>query len=376
MTARVLLVDDEATVLAAYCRMLSRDGFDVAVATNGRSALEAIQAGPFDAVITDLSMPEMNGLELAERLHDRAPQVPVLIITAEPTVESAAQAIEHRAVAYLTKPVDRAALVRALSRAIDDSRSEARRRSQSDRSDALHADLEAAFDEALRSATIAFQPIVSVSERRVFAFEALVRPDHARLSSPGALIEAASTLGRLSELGRSIRHRTIESWPPSQPDVLLFVNLHPHDLFDPELSDDASPLVQIAHHVVLEVTERAALEDGPLLRTAVQGLRQRGFRLAVDDLGAGYAGLSSLVQLEPEFVKLDMELIRGIDSSKTKQKLVSSLCTLAGELGIQVVAEGVESREERDRLTELSVPLLQGYYFARPGAALPSVLRF
>ncbi len=100
--------------------------------------------------------------------------------------------------------------------------------------------------------------------------------------------------------------------------------------------------------MVLEITERAALDRIHELQSRVTRLRALGYRIAIDDLGAGYAGLTSFAQLEPEVVKVDMSLVRGIDSSAVKQKLVRSIIALCTELGIQLVAEGIETPAERD----------------------------
>ena len=101
-------------------------------------------------------------------------------------------------------------------------------------------------------------------------------------------------------------------------------------------------------------------------------LRKFGYRIAIDDLGAGYAGLTSFAQLEPEVVKVDMSLVRGIDSSPVKQKLVRSIIALCTELGIQLVAEGIETPAERDTLVGLGGDLCQGYLFAKPGRGFPT----
>ena len=155
----------------------------------------------------------------------------------------------------------------------------------------------------------------------------------------------------------------------------LFVNLHPADLEDEELYADDGALTPFASNVVLEITERAALDRIHELQSRVKRLRSLGYRIAIDDLGAGYAGLTSFAQLEPEVVKVDMSLIRGIDSSPVKQKLVRSIVALCTELDIQLVAEGIETPAERDSLDLVGGDLRQGYLFARPGLRLPD-LRF
>jgi EAL domain-containing protein (putative c-di-GMP-specific phosphodiesterase class I) len=155
--------------------------------------------------------------------------------------------------------------------------------------------------------------------------------------------------------------------------VRLFVNLHSEDLLDDALYDPQAPLSLMADRTVLEVTERAGLERVPDARSRVDRLKQMGFSVAVDDLGAGYSGLTSFVQLDPQVAKLDIALVRNLHREPTKAKLVRSITALCRELGIDVLAEGIESREERDALLGLGCELQQGFLYARPGRAFPAV---
>ena len=127
-----------------------------------------------------------------------------------------------------------------------------------------------------------------------------------------------------------------------------------------------APLSAFASQVVLEITERASIDAIDGLPARIAALRQMGFRIAIDDLGSGYSGLSSIVQLHPDVVKLDMSLIRGVDPSRRSKKLIASLVGVCRELGILVVAEGIETAAERDALVRAGCDLLQGYLFARP----------
>jgi EAL domain-containing protein (putative c-di-GMP-specific phosphodiesterase class I) len=153
--------------------------------------------------------------------------------------------------------------------------------------------------------------------------------------------------------------------------ALLFVNLHASDLNDATLGDPSSALSAIAEKVVLEVTERESLENVEDVKYTVARLREQGFRIAIDDLGAGYAGLTSFAHLEPEFVKLDMSLVRDLHQNPIKQKLVASMTELCHDMDITVVAEGIEVAEERDAVVEFGCDLVQGYLLARPGKAFP-----
>jgi len=140
---------------------------------------------------------------------------------------------------------------------------------------------------------------------------------------------------------------------------------------DDSLLDPNTPLAKMAHRVVLEVTERQLLEDAQVVGERVEKLKAFGYRVAVDDLGAGYASLNAFASLCPDFVKLDIGLVRDVDTCDLKARLISSLIRVCREMGMTVVAEGVETVAERDKLIELGCDLLQGFLFAKPAEAFP-----
>jgi EAL domain-containing protein (putative c-di-GMP-specific phosphodiesterase class I) len=129
----------------------------------------------------------------------------------------------------------------------------------------------------------------------------------------------------------------------------------------------------MADRVVLEVTERASLSEVTEIRNRVMQLREMGFRIAVDDLGAGYAGLNSFAMLEPDVVKLDMAMVRNIHESATKQKLARSMISVSEEMGMEVVAEGIEYAQELEVLANLGCDLFQGFFFAKPARPFAEV---
>lgn len=223
-----------------------------------------------------------------------------------------------------------------------------------------------AFDRCLASLWMAYQPVVDVRNGRAYGYEALLRSEEATLPHPGAVLEAAHELGRLCELGRRVRSLATEGFAAAPHPSKLFVNLHVTDLEDPALYSPASPLTRVADQVVLELTERASLADVEDAPERVRQLRDLGFAIAIDDIGAGYSGLTSFAQLEPHIVKVDMGLVRGIHESVAKQKVVKLLVHLCHDMGTTVVAEGVETREEFEALCEIGCDLFQGFLFGRP----------
>jgi EAL domain-containing protein (putative c-di-GMP-specific phosphodiesterase class I) len=373
---RVLVVDDEPAMLRALSRLLEEAGHQVTTASNGHDAVRAVTSSEVDVVISDVSMPGMSGIELLRAIRSHDPDVPVLLMTGAPSVQSAAQAVQYGAMRYLLKPVDASEVEDVVVQAARLHRLARMKRLAmaltghtplpSDR-----AGLEAAFARALSGLVMAYQPILRASDHSVAAYEALMRSEEASLPDPSALLTAAERLHRLPELGRAVRARTASGVSQIPDGALLFVNLHPADLEDPDLLDPSSPLAQHAQRVVLEVTERAALDGVNNLPKRVTKLRELGYRLAVDDLGAGYAGLSTFAYLEPEFVKLDMSLVRGVQDSPTRQRIIRSVAALCHEMNMSVVVEGVETYQERDALLTLDCDLFQGYLFARPGPPFP-----
>jgi EAL domain-containing protein (putative c-di-GMP-specific phosphodiesterase class I) len=373
----VLVVDDDPAVARALRRVLEAAGYTVSVVTGGQAAVEAITKAGFDVVISDIQMPGMTGVELLRAIRALDLDVPVILMTGVPTVETAIEAVNLGALQYLPKPTPNEALVKAVERA-----SRLHRMAQMKR-DALklageigtqagdRAGLQAAFARALDSMSIAFQPIVDVNARRVFGYEALMRSAEESLPNPGAVLGAAERLDRLDDLGRRVRGIAAKAFVDAPDDALLFVNLHTRDLLDPSLYDPAMPLTRMASRVVLEVTERSTIDDVKDIQIRVTALRRLGFRIAIDDLGAGYAGLSSFAALEPEIVKLDMSLVRDVHKSEIRQRLIGSLTALCKEMNMRVVAEGVERVEESEIVRNAGCDLIQGYLYARPGPPFP-----
>jgi EAL domain-containing protein (putative c-di-GMP-specific phosphodiesterase class I) len=375
---RVLAADDDDASRAFLARGLRAAGYDVITAANGREAVSLLGEGAVDAIVTDIAMPEMTGIQLLRAIRSRDADVPVVLVTGSPDLESAMQAVKLGALLYLTKPIDMEELKRVMARAVRLGRIARLKQEAFSLShqggfggrDLLA--LEATFERALAKLWIAFQPIVRAKDGSVFGYEALLRSDEPALPHPGAMLDAAERLDRVMDLGRAIRAQAAAAFASAAPDTVLFVNLHSRDLVDAALFATDQPLTAIADRVVLEITERAALDDVEDVRDRVAKLRKLGFRVAVDDLGAGYAGLTSFVTLEPELVKLDMTLVRGIDQQPVKRSLVRSVTMLCRELGLQVVAEGIETRAEREVVIECGCELIQGFLVAKPGRPFPT----
>lgn len=356
LVGRVLVVDDDEFFLRACAAMLSRAGLAVETVTDAKEALRRIASTRYDTIVSDLCMPDGDGLSLLEAARKHDATVPFVLMTGAPDVSSAISAVNLGAMKYLPKPFEAEHFVRAVVEGVH-------RRARGEDVETLNHRL----DAALAGLWMAYQPIVSYTERRPHAYEALLRTSTPGVKGPPEVLELAEKTHRLFDLGRRVRAAVARDLEHLATDQLLFVNLHPADLEDPELYDAASPLSAHARRVVLELTERASVTHDETLDQHIAALHALGYRVAVDDLGAGYAGLTTLARVKPEYVKLDGSLIRDVDRSKTNQAVISSLMLLAQQLEMQVIAEAIETPTELATLRRLGVEYLQGYLFARPG---------
>ncbi len=374
----VLVVDDEDLVRRAITRVLERSGQQVVAVDGAAAALGVLASGNVDAVVSDITMPGMSGLELLAAIRERDGDVPVILVTGAPTLDTAVGAMAYGVFDYVTKPMFER-LAETTARAVGLSRLGRLKRAAMEAAGARAgaaldlAELTSAFGRAMSSLWPAYQPIID-REGLLFGHEALLRAREPSLPHPGAVIDAAERLGMLDELGTRMRDLSAEAVLGTADAGVLFVNLHPRDLDHPSLMDAETPLGSMASRVVLEITERSSLTGNKGVRARVAQLRELGYRIAVDDLGAGYAGLTSFALLEPEVVKLDMTLVRDVDTDTTKQKVIASFTSLSHDLGMRVVAEGIETAAELRTTRDLGCDLFQGFALARPGPAFPSFL--
>lgn len=354
--------------------MLHAWNYEVAQATTGESALQMAKARSFDVILSDINMPTTSGLEILRAVRSRDMDVPVILMTGGPELETARLAVEWGAQSYLIKPLSLPQLKEVLERTIHAYHLARRQRQLLDTSERLARQndvLREQFNRAIAGLWMAFQPIVSWSTKSVVAYEALMRTTDTTVHLPTEILNVAETLGEVHTLGHKTRGMIAEIMA-NHPDLPgVFINLHVLDLLDEQLYDPNNPLVPFAPRIHFEITERMAIEKIPDTHDRIGRLRKLGYKIAVDDLGEGYSGLNSFAALEPDAVKLDMSLIRGIDRAPTKRKMVQALATLCRELCTPLVAEGVETQEECRTLIELGADWFQGFLFARPDYPFP-----
>ena len=214
----------------------------------------------------------------------------------------------------------------------------------------------------------AYQPIVDVDSRRVFAHEALVR---------GPEGEGAGTvLSKVNELNRyrfdqACRVKAIKGASRLGIEEYISINFLPNAIYKPELCIRTTLEAARVHgfpldRIIFEVTEGERVDDGPWFAQILREYKRCGFKTAIDDFGAGYAGMKLLADFQPDLIKIDMDLIRHVDTDRPRQAIVRSLVYLCKEMNIKVIAEGIETAGERDFLRDAGISLMQGYLFAKP----------
>ena len=229
--------------------------------------------------------------------------------------------------------------------------------------------------------TTVFHPIVNLEDNEIMGYEALTRgPKDTEYEHPYILFDIASETDLLFELDRLCRKKALQNARGISPQHKLFLNCLPSAVLDPEFRDSylKSFLDDLKIHpfnIVLEVTEREAIENYDLFREAVKYYSDLGFAIAVDDTGAGYSSLETVVELKPQYIKLDISIVRGLDKNILKQELIKAIMGLSKEMNSIVIAEGIETEEELKTLKEIGILVGQGFLFAKPAPAFPDIRR-
>lgn len=218
--------------------------------------------------------------------------------------------------------------------------------------------------------TMAFQPIVDLEKRRIWGYEALVRGKAGE--GAGQVLAQVSDANRYA-FDQACRVKAVElaGHAVAQGDTKLSINFMPNAVYEPKAciraTLEAAARMQFdPHRLMFEFTENERMVDADHTAHIIQEYRRMGFTTAIDDFGAGYAGLALLARFQTDLIKLDMELVRGIDSSRTRQVIVRGLVEIGRQLGLVILAEGVETAAELSTLKTFGIDLYQGYYFARP----------
>ena len=381
--ARVLAVDDNPANTMLLRRVLAKAGLPhVEEVHDPLVVMDLLERSGADLVLLDLRMPNLDGFELLAQIQRWAAGtfLPVIIVSSDYSRDSIERALDMGAHDFLVKPVDTRELVLRVRNLLLHRRAyQELRRSRAwlrTRLDLFEPGVQMAISEPerIRSAIfevmnsgalrIALQPVVDLRDGTVHGAEALARFPVGIIGDTSAWMAAALETGlgvKLELAAAKLALSVVHSLPDTIP---LAVNVSPATILHGlrEQLDTDVPW----NRVVLELTEHVPVEDYVALNRALQPLRDSGARLAVDDTGAGFASLRHILDLHPEFIKLDVGIVRGLDRDPSRAAMAEMLVRFAERVGIRVVAEGVETDQERQVLLELGAEWGQGYLLGRP----------
>ena len=374
---RVLIVDDNASNVALMAALIQEEGLhSIHTETDARRVPRRLVEDDPDLIVLDLHMPFVDGHALLTQIQRYAggTYLPVLVLTADTTSATRDRALAQGAQDYLTKPVDAAEatlrmanllqtrrLLTTLRQTVEPAPHERGRRWVD------HDERRRRTDTVLRDGGITpvFRPVVDVNALQIAGYEGLSRfPDEFGLS-PQQWFADAFTVGLGPELEWQAAINVLGYVDALPGDTFLAVNMSPATILYAHERELCPP--DACARVVVELTEHVPIEDYSVVQRALETVRSYGARLAAADLGSGYAGFRHLVSLGPDIIKLDMSLVRGINTSAEQRALASALAAFAADVGAQVIAEGVETQAELDALRDVGVALAQGFYFGAPG---------
>ncbi|QRX83305.1 EAL domain-containing protein [Glaciimonas sp. PAMC28666] len=214
----------------------------------------------------------------------------------------------------------------------------------------------------------AYQPIINIDTRSIYAHEALVRGENGE--SAHSILSQVTPANRY-RFDQACRVKAIRGASELGMNELLSINFLPNAVYRPEACIRSTLEAAKTYHfpieqIIFEVTEGEQIHDRAHLVNIFREYRRFGFRTAIDDFGAGYAGLGLLAEFQPDIIKIDMALVRDIDTSKPKQAIVDGIVSICAALNVRVLAEGIETIAERDYLRNAGINLMQGFLFCKP----------
>jgi EAL domain-containing protein (putative c-di-GMP-specific phosphodiesterase class I)/AmiR/NasT family two-component response regulator len=375
----VLIVDDNPSNVALLQALLDEQGlFRIYTETDPRQVPRQLAQNDPDLVLLDLHMPGVDGHEVLTqiKLYAAGSFLPVLVLTADTTTAARDRALSEGAQDFLTKPIDSAETALRIANLLRTRQLFTTLRQARLRSSLSGEPEEEAVPETrerilsvlrTRGVTPVYQPVIDIRSLTPVGYEGLSRFPSSEHGGPDRWFGDAFDVGlgvELEWLAASKVLNFLQTLDDDEPETFLAVNMSPasvlhlltHQLCDPALYP----------RIVVELTEHVPVEDYAAVHASLAAMREGGSRLAADDLGSGYAGFRHLIRLQPDIIKLDISLVRGIHRSKGQRALASALVAFASDVGARVIAEGVEEQGELEALQDIGVQWAQGYFLGRP----------
>jgi EAL domain-containing protein (putative c-di-GMP-specific phosphodiesterase class I)/CheY-like chemotaxis protein len=362
--ATILIVESNPATAQMLLTTLRTKGYNSVLASSGQEAIEKIQA-PVDLILLDLLLSDMEGKELCHYLKqsEATNEIPIIMLSSDNGRNNEKlQCIQLGADYFVRGPLEREELLIRVENIL-----QMRSGSRPQRAERLR-ELKRILEYGLVEPH--FQPIYTFDPPGLLGVEVLSRPQtDSMLKNPELLFETALEFGFYFDLEMMAWKKALDIFNKDGKDQKLFLNcspylveddhfLHVHEMFQKTMVN--------ASDVFFELTERSAISQHKLFHQRLCQYRDSGFRIAVDDLGSGYSSLEAIVEIHPEVVKIDQQIVHDLVEDPYKSSMVKFIVSFCLEHDIICVAEGVETKEELRILKDLGVKACQGYYFYRP----------
>ena len=367
----ILVIEDDHARDGMLSMILATRGYKVVAANSGQEAIAKSRL-PIDLIIIDLMLGDMNGIEVCHYIKQigATRNVPIILLSDRNCpVNEKVQCFQLGADDLLCKPFENEELFARIFALLrrrngEDTEAEAQRFEQVKQ-------LRQIIDDELVEPN--FQPVYLIgSTCELFGVEILSRPMvDGMLKDPEYLFQVALELGFYYELETMVWRRALKMLRDNAPFPNIFLNCNPYIIENnnfPQVREIFEASSVLPNSVFFELTERSAISKYQLFCERLKQFRECGFKVAVDDVGSGYASLESIIETRPEVVKIDRHIIHGLSSNDYKRSIVKFIVSFCGEHDIICVAEGVETSGEFSLLKDLGVKAFQGYYFCKPTA--------
>jgi EAL domain-containing protein (putative c-di-GMP-specific phosphodiesterase class I)/CheY-like chemotaxis protein len=363
--ATILVVESEPSVAQRLSALLTDEGYNVIVATLGQEAIQRTTTG-IDLIVLDILLADMEGVELCHYLKqsESTRRIPIIVLSGDGRTNERTQCLQLGADDFMSSPFQNEDFLSRIHKFITPPLNRSPFSSRAGRLQELKQILDHRLIEPH------FQPIYVLDPPGLLGIEVLSRPQtEGLLKNPEILFETALEFGFYFDLEMLVWQKALDIFRVNGGNQMLFLNcsprlvendhfMHVKDLFQRSVVNSSS--------IFLELTERSAISQQKVFYERLRQYRDLGFRIAVDDVGSGYASLEAIIQTRPEVVKIDRSIVHSLVEDPYKSSIVKFIVSFCREHDIICVAEGVETKDELQILKNLGVKACQGYYFCRP----------
>lgn len=361
---QILLIGQDKKFIAETAEFLQSNHYGIDVAYGEADALRRLNHVP-DLVLIDYMLPDIRAIEICRKMKsdDRWRDVPLVILVDHDIPTEEIKELYANSNDHITKPYDREELLSRIAMLLRYSQMIHKTAGEEH---SLIVELKKIWQQGLIAPF--FQPIYSVPSFKIFGVEALTRPvTQSALKNPELFFKAALEFGIYVEVEKMAWHKAFLQWEESLGQGKLFLNGTPYFIsHNPMDSNFFEGLGMEPRDIVIELTERTAIRNHEAFMHKLSELRKLGAQIAVDDVGSGFASLNTVAEVRPNYVKIDLRLIRHISTDTLRKNIVGSIITFCRQSGIGTVAEGIEDRDELRVVCELGVDAVQGYLLGKP----------